>query len=456
MAAMGAGSFFSRFFSDERLIEKFVLAEVLLAVCGGFSVPLLYLAFAFTDQFQLISISLTILIGFLIGLEIPFLSRLLQEHYQLRFNISNVLSLDYFGALIATLLFPFVLLPLMGTFRTSLFFGLINLSIAFSVLWFFSSTLSLKKPKVLWMYSLVALLMLGGTFVTSKTALKGWTNSIYSDRVIYQKETPYQNIVVTKFKDDIRLFLNGNLQFSSIDEYRYHETLVHLPMAYNDQVRNVLLLGGGDGLAVRELLKYSELEKITLVDLDPAITGLATKHPQLLKLNQESLLDPKVSVLNQDAFVFLKDAKELYDLIIVDLPDPNNVSLARLYSREFYLAVQSKLSASGLLMTQATSPFFATDAFWSIRNTIKATPFAHVAALHMQVPSFGEWGFVMASNMPLMKTRKFPDGLKFLNEATAKAAFIFPEDTGYRETEISTIDDPSVLHYYLKGWRYFN
>lgn len=456
MAAMGLGSFCSRIFNDQNLIEKFVIAEIILAVAGGFSVPLLYAAFAFADSFQLVSVSLTLLIGFLIGLEIPFLSRLLQEHYQLRFNISNVLSLDYFGALIATLLFPFLLLPFMGTFKTSLFFGLINLSIAFGVLWCFSGSVKITKPKMLWGYALVSLLLLGATFTLSKSVLRGWSNTVYTDRVIFQKETPYQNIVLTKFKDDIRLYLNGNLQFSSIDEYRYHEALVHMPMAFSQQVKHVLLLGGGDGLAVRELLKYDEIETITLVDLDPAITELAKRHPQLLKLNQQSLLNDKVTVLNQDGFVFLKSSDQLYDLVIVDLPDPNNVSLSRLYSREFYRTVQGRLSPSGVIITQATSPFFATDAFWCIYNTLKATPFAHVVPFHVLVPSFGDWGFVMASQMPLSQQREFVDGLRFLHKTTATSAFHFPKDIGLRETKINTIDQPNALQYYLQGWRYFN
>jgi len=285
--------------------------------------------------------------------------------------------------------------------------------------------------------------------------LKNWSNNIYEDPVIFSKQTKYQKIIITKYKNDLRLFLNGNLQFSSKDEYRYHEALVHIPLSLFPQKQTVLVLGGGDGLAIREILKYPEVQKIILVDLDPEIVKLAREHYHLKTLNQNSLKHKKVQVINQDAFVFLKESDELYDVIIADLPDPNNVSLARLYSREFYNIVLRRLSKSGVFVTQSTSPFFAKKAFWCIYNTMKEAGFKTTVPYHAYIPSFGDWGFIMGSNISIRRAPplKIPGPTKFIDERNFETLFTFDKDILDQAVQYSTLDAPAVLHYYLDAWR---
>lgn len=455
MAAMGVGSFLSRLV-HRHLLATFIAVEIALGMIGGLSVPLLYVGFAYTDVFYPLVISMIITIGALTGLEVPLLTRIMDKHYTLKVNLSNVLSLDYLGALLATLAFPFLLVPLLGVFKSALLFGLINMSVGFLNLWVFADNLSLARRRVFHTAAAAVVVVLGSMLAFSEGLLNGWSNTIYEDRVIHREQTPYQNIVLTRYKDDVRLYLSGNLQFSSLDEYRYHEPLVHVPAPRVAGPLQVLVLGGGDGLAVRELLKYPSLEQVTLVDLDPAMLRLARENAYLRRLNGQSLSDPRVQTLASDAFVYLQNTPERYNLIIADLPDPKNVSLARLYSREFYKLVRRTLSADGVFVTQATSPFYANRAFWSIHNTL-ATVFAHTERFHNYVPAFGDWGFVMAAERPLTNAFTDPPAhLRFLNAAAVRKLFVFEADllTG-RDAAVSSIDNPKVLDYYLGGWEYW-
>lgn len=455
MASMGGGSYISRLLPDRNLLQIFVTIEIALGLLGGLSVPLLYFSFAYLGFFQAALLLATSVVGFLIGMEIPLLSRLMSGNFALKDNISNVLSLDYLGALVATLLFPFLFLPYLGVFKTSLAFGLINMSIGFAVVYVFADVLKLRQKRILYMYSALAAAMLLSTFIFSKALLAVWTDAMYEDRIVYAKETPYQHIVMTKDREDVRLFLNGNLQFSSIDEYRYHEALVHIPML-GCNCRRVLLLGGGDGLAVRELLKYPSVEEITVVDLDPAITELAVSHPLLTRLNQDALSNEKVRVVNKDAFIFLSEVKSLFDLIVIDLPDPNNTALARLYSREFYWLVKSHLADGGRFVTQATSPYYATKAFWSIYQTVREAGFEYLAPYHVSIPSFGEWGFILSSMSPVeVNQHEVTVDTRFLEPGAIKRALFFEKDLIAKDVKPSTLDSPSVLHYYLDGWKYW-
>ena len=456
MAAMGIGSYLSRFL-EKNLLEKFIGIEILLGFLGGISVPFLYLSFIYTDYFLIVKSFFIIMIGIFIGLEVPLLTRLLEKHYVLKVNISNILSLDYLGALIATSLFPFILLPFLGTFKSSLFFGLINMLIGIVNLWAFSDSIKISKKRSLYFFLSVVTVFLGVIFISSKEILRHWHDHAYEDRVVFSRQSSYQSIVITKNRQDIRLFLNGSLQFSSIDEYRYHESLVHIPFAVGRVIKNILILGGGDGLAVREVLKYPEVEKITLVDLDPLVTDMGKKNVYIRRLNQNSLSHNKVRVINRDAFVFLKEGYEKYDLIIADLPDPNNISLARLYSIEFYKYLEKRLSDHGLFVTQATSPFYAKETFWCIYRTMqKASFFAY--PYHVNVPSFAEWGFVLGSKIPLdIANISLSDvGTRFLDNQVIAKAFVFEKDLLTTSTNYSSLDSHVVLNYYLNEWKYWN
>ena len=457
MASMGIGSYISRFL-NKNLLEKFIGLEILLGFLGGISIPVLYLSFAYTDMFGIFKTIFIMAIGTLIGLEIPLLTRLLEKHYTLKLNISNILSLDYFGALIATLLFPFILLPFLGTFKSSLFFGLVNMIIGFINLWAFAEEIKISTRKSLYLFSILVTLLLGITLASSELLIKNWHERAYEDRVVFSKQSQYQSVVITKNKEDIRLFLNGSLQFSSIDEYRYHESLVHIPFSTNRNIRNVLILGGGDGLAIREVLKYSYVKKITLVDLDPMITKLGRENYYIKKLNKNSLFHEKVKILNKDAFIFLKETNEKFDLIISDLPDPNNVSLARLYSIEFYKYLKMKLSSNGLFVTQATSPFYAKETFWCINRTIQKAGIKNLYPYHVNVPSFAEWGFVMAS-MGTIEVKKLKIKItdtRFIDQKSLAKFFIFEKDLLAKNDNYSSLESPAVLGYYLEEWKYWN
>lgn len=451
MAAMGLGSYLSRQLSD-RALQQFVIVEIALAIIGGCSIPALYALFAFTELYQPAMILLIVAIGALTGLEIPILVMMLRRQTTLKKNLSNVLSLDYLGALAATLLFPFVLLPMLGIFRSSLAVGLLNLAIALLVLRTFRDELEKSTRQSYVTASAVAGLGLVAMFVASPQLLKPWHNAVYEDRVVMMKETPYQKIVMTRGQDDVRLFLDGNLQFSSVDEYRYHEALVHPAMQAAPVTGRVLVLGGGDGMAVREILKH-DVERVTLVDLDPAMTTLARQHPILKKLNEEAFSDPRVTVVNEDAMLFLRDSTVRWDVIVGDLPDPNNTALSRLYSREFFGLVGKRLAATGVYVTQATSPMFAREAFWCIETSIRAAGFS-TRPYHAYVPSFGDWGFVMAARQAIdVDALHVEVPTRFLDDETLPRLFVFERDLRGGDVDLSTLDDPKVLAYYLKGWK---
>ncbi len=454
MAAMGLGSLASKYIDDE-LLHKFVIVEITLGLLGGLSIPVLYFAYAYTNLFIPTYVFFTLSIGFLIGLEIPFLTRLMEDYNKLKFNIANILSFDYFGALIATTSFPFILLPFFGVYQSSLIFGLVNMSIGFAVLLFFSEQLGQYSARLKKITAILTIFIIAMIFFSDK-ALKQWDNALYEDRVIFSKQSKYQKIVLTKYKEDVRLFLDGNLQFSSVDEHRYHESLVHVPMSLQStNIQRVLLLGAGDGIAVREILKYPNIKEIILVDLDNEIIELARENKYISSLNKNSLKNEKVKIITADAFTFLKENKEQFDFIIADLPDPNNDVLSRLYSKQFYKSLRNNLSENGVFVTQATSPYFAKKAFWSIAKTIDSQ-FDNIYPYHAEIPSFGNWGFIMASS--IKKDIQNPDiaiDTKFIDERLLEQMFIFPKDMIENDVKINTIDNPILLNYYLNSWKYY-
>lgn len=457
MAAMGFGAWLSRLVRRDFLLW-FIGVEIALGLVGGLCVPLLYLAYAYTDLIQPMMILLIITVGTLTGLEVPLLARVMERYYSLGDNLANVLSFDYLGALLATLAFPFLLLPFLGVFQSSLVVGALNLALGFLNLWYFSDALEMPRRRVLWAASTAVTAFLLILLFFSKGLLHHWTDTLYSDRVVFQKQTPYQTLVMTQYKEDIRLFINGNLQFSAMDEYRYHEALVHIPLLSHPKPQRALVLGGGDGLAVRELLKYPSIENITVVDLDPAMVELGRTDPRLIKLNRNSLNDPRVTAVAQDAWVFLEKNELPWDVIVVDLPDPNNVSLARLYSRDFYHLLRANLSENGVTVTQATSPYYARQAFWSIAESMKAADLGEVTPYHVHVPSFGDWGFVAAGKRRFhIEPTTPPVATRFLDKSSINDALTFDKDLlPRRPARVSTLDKPSVHEYYMDGWQYWN
>lgn len=451
LSAMGVGSLLSRIVKHH-VLYWFILIEISIGLVGGSAAALLYAVFATTDLFYPAAIVLIFFIGGCIGLEIPLLTRLSSGYFSIRDTLANVLAFDYLGALIGSILFPIVLLPQLGLLRTSFAMGLLNLIVAAVILWNFWPRLEkVRRSGLVGLAAVSAAVLIAGTvWAFQLTAF--FERQLYDDEIIYTQQTPYQRIVMTRWADDVRLYLDGNLQFSLKDEYRYHEALVHPAMTFSRSHENILVLGGGDGLVVRELLKYADVGRIVLVDIDPAMTALAQQHLTLRQANGDSLLDPRVKLVHEDAYSYLAETADTFDVIISDLPDPNNESLSKLYSRSFYKLAQRHLAAGGLFVSQATSPYFSREAYWTIVTTAEAV-FPQITPYHVNVPSFGDWGFVLASNERYEISTFAPAvPVRYLTAEIFATALIFDPDTSRVPTEISTLDNPTVLRYYEKGW----
>jgi spermidine synthase len=456
--SMGIGSWLSRYVG-RGLVTRFVQVELAVGVIGGLSSSVLFLAFSYSEAFRLVLYIVVAVVGTLVGLEIPLLLRILRERLEFRELVAQVLTFDYLGALAASLAFPIVLVPRLGLVRAALLFGLINAAVALWSTRLFAAQLAAARP--LRMQCLAAIGLLGAGFVMADRITALSEENLYADEIILARSSQYQRIVVTRWKNDVRLFLNGHLQFSSRDEHRYHEALVHPALSAVPHARRVLVLGGGDGLAVREILRHPGIEAIRVVDLDPVMTDLFTRHPELARLNGRSLSDPKVRIVNQDAFVWLARGgaaggldDDAFDLIVVDLPDPSSFSLGKLYTTGFYRLLSRHLSRQGLAVVQATSPLFARRSFWCIVETIRAAGLTP-APYHAYVPAFGEWGFVIASPgpRPYRPPERFPPGLRFLDAAIARALFAFPPDMAPVPVAINRLNNQALVGYYDEEWR---
>jgi spermidine synthase len=447
--AMGIGSYLSRHVG-KGLVAKFVTIELAVGLVGGSSAAALFLVFSYLASFRLVLYFFVTVVGVLVGLEIPLLLRILRGRLEFKDLVSEVLTFDYLGALIASLLFPIVLAPKLGLVRTCFLFGILNAVVAGWTAWIFRH--ELPRVERVWgqVAAVTALLLVGFVYGNRLTAYA--EEGLYSDEVIYAQSTPYQRIVLTHWRDDLRLFLNGHLQFSSRDEYRYHEALVHPGLGAIAHPRSVLVLGGGDGLALREILKYPAVETVTLVDLDPAMTALFRSNPQLARLNGGALADPRVRVVNADAFLWLQDARASFDFVVVDFPDPTNYSLGKLYTTAFYRLLRRHLAERGAAVIQSTSPMFARQSFWCIVRTVEEAGLA-ATPYHAYVPSFGEWGFVIASKEPYEPPAEYLPGLRFLGADTAPALFRFPNDMRAVDVETNHLNDQVLVQYYDSEWR---
>lgn len=455
--AMGVGSWLSKYI-DKRVAEKFIDIELAVAVIGGFSAPLLFLTFAHVSYFQIILYSMVFLIGVLVGLEIPLLMRILKDELDFKTLVSRVLALDYVGALVASLLFPIFLVPKLGLNRTSLLFGMLNAAVAVWATWLLEPLIK-KNVVVFRIKGAVIILLLLIAFIKADKLTTLAEDALFVDNIVYAKSSPYQRIVVTKGKTGYALFLNGNLQFSSFDEYRYHEALVHPAFAaFNGEPKRVLVLGGGDGLALREVLKYKSVETVQLVDLDPMMTGLSRALPALAELNRNSFDDPRVSVTNADGFVWLDNPDiEPFDIAIVDFPDPNNFALGKLYTTRFYNLLKQKLSPDAAVVIQCTSPLIARNSYWSIIKTLEAAGFM-VKPYQTTVPTFGVWGYALAKLQPFDSPSLPPNvELKFLNASSFASMFEFPTDMALpaEEIEVNRLDNQALVRYYESEWRRF-
>ena len=451
--AMGVGSWLSRFL-DKGLARRFVDIELAVAVLGGFSAPLLFITFSRASYFYLVLYFVVFAIGVFVGLEIPLLLRLLKDRIQFKELVSRVLALDYIGALVASILFPVLFVPRFGLIRTSLIFGMLNAAVALWGTWLLrpliKGSITLLRVKA---FVVIALLLIGLIKANTLTSLA--EDEMFADEIVYTKDTPYQRIVITRGRAGFQLFLNGNLQFSSTDEYRYHEALVHPAMLLANNPRRVLVLGGGDGLAVREILKYPSVERVTVVDLDPEMTRLSSRFPLLAELNKQAFSDSRVNVINEDAFIWVEETTEpVYDAAIVDFPDPNSYALGKLYTTRFYRMLRTRLKHDAAVSVQSTSPMFARNSYWCIIRTLEAAGF-YVRPYYTAVPSFGLWGYALARSSAFEVPRNPPPGLKFLDDQTLTAMFTLSKDIEPVPVEVNRLDNQILVRYYEGEWRKF-
>lgn len=457
--SMGLGSRVSKMF-EKNLLKSFLFTEFTLSLLVSFAPLLVYTASAYTQAIGILIYALAILVGLLIGMEIPLVIRINDDYEQLRFNISNIMENDYYGSLLGGVFFAFIGLPFLGLIYTPFILGFVNFSVSIIVLFFLWELLKKGERKIMAVISVgIAFLLLVGVFVTDPIIRYGEQQK-YMDKVVYAEQSKYQKIVITKWKDDYWLYLNGNQQLCTRDEIMYHEPLVHPAMSLHHHPTNILVLGGGDGCAVREILKYDQVEKITLVDLDPAMTDLGKIHPILTQLNQNSLHHPKVEVINTDGYTYLQNNNHFYDVVIIDLPDPRSVELGRLYSHEFYKVCYRHLRPGGIIVTQAGSPYFATEAFKCILKTMQSAGFETVP-MHNQVITLGEWGWCLGVKQAPQKVVKrrlqtldFKVPTQWINKEamsliTSFGKNIYPYQSD--SVRINKIHDPVLYKYYLKG-----
>ena len=451
LSAMGVGAWLSKYV-EEKVAERFVDCQIAASFVGGLGGPILYLTFAQSSHVRLVLYLLVASTGILVGAELPLLMRVLKRRVAFKDVVPRVLSLDYAGALVGALVFALVLLPSLGILRTGIVFGILGVLSGLWGTWVLGSSL---EPRPLRIRGLIALVVLGGTLAASQRIVLVADEALLLHPVAYTKQTEYQRIVLTQARSGVSLFLDGNLQFASIDEYRYHEALVHPAFAVAKKMENVLVLGGGDGLAVREILRHPEVKSVTLVDLDRGMTDLARELPLLRSLNESSLYDPRVRVINDDAMVWITEdhpgVPKTFDVVIVDFPDPNNFALGKLYTVRFYRLLRERVAEGGVVAVQSTSPLVARRSFWCVVRSIEAAGFA-VRPYHALVPSFGEWGYVLAGREALPLPAHVPPGLRYLTDATVASLFDLAPDMSSVPVEVNRLNNQMLVRYYEEEW----
>lgn len=498
MFFMGVGSDVQKHLNDEGLLSKFLLAEVLLGLGGAFGPIVILDAYGrFHEQFVLVQYFFIAAIGLLIGFEIPLLTRINAEYSkEIKFNVGGILKMDYVGALCGALIWVFVLPKFFSTTEMAFVLGLVTLATAGAALLYFYPLVERRRIVSMAVIGAMALVVAGFTVADR------WTShaeqALFRDRIVYSETSKYQHVVLTRSRTGATsLFINGHLQFDSRDEYIYHENLVHPAMLVAKERSRVLILGGGDGLAVREILKHEDVSELTLCDIDPMVVELAATHPLMRKLNRDSLRDARlhvienralvpapdrdlwipdqtsfsprrmarvgaVTVVNIDAMKFVEQVRGEYDVIILDFPDPNAPELAKLYSQSFYRLLRAQMAPGAVFVQQSTSPYYAKEAFLNIGRTIESAGFAAVP-FHDNVPSMGEWGFWLAGDSRWHSSESLkarfqavnPSGIptRYLTQATMRAALAFgANQLATNRNDITTLTSSVVYEYYRQGW----
>ncbi len=459
LLAMGIGARVSKKIKDINLLSSLILVEICLSLLVTFSVYVSYLQAPNSDRLAVFIYSMCFLIGLLIGMEIPLAVRINNSFEDLKHNISNILEKDYLGALPGGILYGYFFLPKLGLIYTPMIVGSLNLIVAGLLFFSFSKNISKK------LYSLyiTSIIIIAAFAIFAKPLYLRAEQKFYRDPIVAIKQTKYQKIVMTQWNNYYLLYLDGHLQLSTVDEYRYHEAIVHIPMSLI-KAEKILVIGGGDGCVLRELIKYKDIKTITLVDLDKEFVEFSMKNKIMRKINRNSFYDKRIKLYFEDGFKFVKDCYKknmcYYNLIIIDLTDPRNLKSSRLYTKEFYEMLYKILLPNGIMITQASSPFFAKNTFCCILNTVKSAGFdAH--PIVENIPSFGEWGFILGLKHKLSKHQiqqivfnNFNEKYtKYLTREMALSLFNMPKDLICTNIKINTLINPVIIRYYEdKRW----
>lgn len=416
------------------------------------------------------------LLGFLIGMEIPLIARIRETVYgqHLAHNAGTIYGADYIGAGFGAAIWVLFMLRIEISQAAALTASL-NLVAGFIFLIRFKHYLRHIK-KLLLGHGLLAILVLL-VFQYGGSWQQKMQNLLYQDKVVYQTQTPYQNLVFTQrnlggnVEPIFNFYINGRLQFSSLDEKIYHEFLVHPVMQAAAHQDKILIIGGGDGLALREVLKWQP-EQVTLIDLDAQLVGLF-KSPQAVlpsylakkisALTENSFNDKRVTVINDDAFITidkLLQSKQIFDVIIIDLPDPSHPDLNKLYSVNFYYRLNNLLNGDGAIAIQSTSPFHAKNAFISIAKTLRAAKFPFVEQYHQNVPSFGEWGWTISTKLGTSVSKRLQNAqslsvqTSWLTLPLLKSAFVF--NKGFYDDinaiKVNSLGSNQLYRYHQRAW----
>ena len=501
IVSMGIGAFAARKIKDA--FTGFATLELIVAICGSSAILITAAIIGFTSEFpQIIANTFNLppdqlpdggsihtlqtiikylpyvwgtILGLMIGMEIPLIARVRQalseEH--LLHNAGTIYGADYIGAGIgAAIWVGFMLamdIELAATLTASA-----NLIAGFVFLFRFRDRIRhfslLVFGHILASFLLLALATFGPDWQ------QGFNNLLYKDKVVYSQATRFQQVTFTErlrgngLEPVYSMYINGRLQFSSEDEHIYHSFLVDPVMAISPRHDNILIIGGGDGLGLKQVLKW-EPKKVTLMDLDHELVNLFdndnTLMPEYLnrslrELNGNSLNDPRLTLMFDDAFngvdkLIRKQQK--FDTIIVDLPDPSHPDLNKLYSDVFYRKLKELLSADGAINIQSTSPYHARNAFISIGKTLASAGF-HVQQYHHNVPSFGEWGWTIATlsgknpQARMEQITSFPIKEQWLTPELARAAFVFPGNFYQHTDKIkpNILGSLQLYRYHQKAW----
>ncbi|MDO6524742.1 polyamine aminopropyltransferase [Motilimonas sp. 1_MG-2023] len=504
IVAMGLGAFAAKKIKDPYLGFAWLEVSVALIGCGAtiFLASLIgftqYLPQIIADTFaipvdmlplggmfeSLVKFSLVMpyvfgfLLGFLIGMEIPLIARIREDIYgkHLSNNVGTIYGADYIGAGVGAAIWVIVMLKIEINQAAAL---TASLNLVAGVIFFVRYRGQIKTRVWLVISHLILALMIFMVYCYGGQWSNKMQDLLYLDKVVHQQQTRFQNLVFTRrdmsgnLPSAYSFYINGRLQFSSMDEQIYHQMLVHPAMSVSARHNKVLIIGGGDGLALREVLKWP-VESVKLVDLDDELVDLF-QYPErylpddlsrvVMRLTQNAFNDSRVSVVNSDAFVEVDSLLQqgaLFDTIIVDLPDPSHPDLNKLYSKHFYARLRQLLYGDGAIVVQSTSPFHAKQAFISIGKTLAAAGFSHTEQYHQNVPSFGEWGWSIATKMGAPASVRaqqqqplFPFELTWLNAEVFQAALVFPADY-YRQRDqvlVNELGTHTLYQYHHQAWQ---